>query len=164
MHESEKWKWSHSVLSDSLRTPWTAPYQAPPSMGFSRQEYWSGVPLPSPSDLPRAGISELVAVAFPTALGARKFQREPERRATSVQQCTAPPLSSHPYPFSPNIQPDWLESLHIPQRELLTFTSSLEKILLLFSIMSKSHLVLDANTAENMKSLRKTAPLLGVLF
>ena len=31
-----------------LVTPWTAAYQAPPSMGFSRQEYWSGVPLPSP--------------------------------------------------------------------------------------------------------------------
>ena len=29
-------------------TPWTAAYQAPPSMGFTRQEYWSGVPLPSP--------------------------------------------------------------------------------------------------------------------
>ena len=29
-------------------TPWTAAYQAPPSMGFSKQEYWSGVPLPSP--------------------------------------------------------------------------------------------------------------------
>ena len=33
-----------------LATPWTAAYQAPPSMGFSRQEYWSGVPLPSPDD------------------------------------------------------------------------------------------------------------------
>ena len=31
-----------------LATPWTAAYQAPPSMGYSRQEYWSGVPLPSP--------------------------------------------------------------------------------------------------------------------
>ena len=31
-----------------LETPWTVAYQAPPSMGFSRQEYWSGVPLPSP--------------------------------------------------------------------------------------------------------------------
>ena len=31
-----------------LVSPWTAAYQAPPSMGFSRQEYWSGVPLPSP--------------------------------------------------------------------------------------------------------------------
>ena len=33
-------------------TPWIAAYQAPPSMGFSRQEYWSGVPLPSPSACP----------------------------------------------------------------------------------------------------------------
>ena len=32
----------------TLRDPWTAAYQAPLSMGFSRQEYWSGVPLPSP--------------------------------------------------------------------------------------------------------------------
>ena len=37
-------------------TPWTAAYQAPPSMGFSRQEYWSGVPFPSPGDLPDPGI------------------------------------------------------------------------------------------------------------
>ena len=34
-------------------TPWTAAHQAPPSMGFSRQEYWSGVPLPSPDPSPR---------------------------------------------------------------------------------------------------------------
>ena len=33
-----------------LVTPWTAAYQAPLSMGFSRQEYWSGVPLPSPKN------------------------------------------------------------------------------------------------------------------
>ena len=37
-------------------TPWTAASQAPPSMGFSRQEYWSGVPFPSPGDLPDSGI------------------------------------------------------------------------------------------------------------
>ena len=46
------WKWKVKVKSLSrvrlLATPWTAAYQAPPSMGFSRQEYWSGVPLPSP--------------------------------------------------------------------------------------------------------------------
>ena len=45
-------KWKVKVKSLSrvrlLVTPWTAVYQAPPSMGFSRQEYWSGVPLPSP--------------------------------------------------------------------------------------------------------------------
>ena len=53
MHESEKWKWKVEVKSLSsvqlLATPWTAAHQAPPSMGFSRQDYWSGVPLPSPS-------------------------------------------------------------------------------------------------------------------
>ena len=37
-------------------TPWTVAYQAPPSMGFSRQEYWSGVPFPSPRDLSNPGI------------------------------------------------------------------------------------------------------------
>ena len=37
-------------------TPWTVAYHAPPSMGFSRQEYWSGVPFPSPVDLPNPGI------------------------------------------------------------------------------------------------------------
>ena len=37
-------------------TPWTAAYQAPLSMGFSRQGYWSGLPFPSPGDLPDPGI------------------------------------------------------------------------------------------------------------
>ena len=37
-------------------TPWSVAYQAPLSMGFSRQEYWSGLPFPSPGDLPDPGI------------------------------------------------------------------------------------------------------------
>ena len=37
-------------------TPWTVAYQAPPSMELSRQEYWSGLPFPSPGDLPNPGI------------------------------------------------------------------------------------------------------------
>ena len=37
-------------------TPWTIAHQAPPSMGFSRQEYWSGLPFPSPGDLPNPGV------------------------------------------------------------------------------------------------------------
>ena len=47
---SGKWKVKVKSLSRIrlLATPWTAAYQVPPSMGFSRQEYWSGVPLPSP--------------------------------------------------------------------------------------------------------------------
>ena len=48
---SNAWKWKVKVkLLSRVRpsaTPWTTAYQAPPSMGFSRQEYWSGVPLPS---------------------------------------------------------------------------------------------------------------------
>ena len=57
---------SHSYKYDSFDyikgcknwtwTPWTVAYQAPPSMGFSRQEYWSGLPFPSPGDLPDPGI------------------------------------------------------------------------------------------------------------
>ena len=37
-------------------TPWAIAYQAPPSVGFSRQEYWSVLPFPSPGDLPNTGI------------------------------------------------------------------------------------------------------------
>ena len=54
------WKWKVKVKWLSrvwlFVTPWTVAYQAPPSMGFSRQEYWSGVPFPSPGDLPDPGI------------------------------------------------------------------------------------------------------------
>ena len=49
---SNAWKWKVKVKTLSRvqpsATPWTAAFQAPPSIGFSRQEYWSGVPLPSP--------------------------------------------------------------------------------------------------------------------
>ena len=48
-----------SEVSQSCPTlcdPWTVAYQAPPSVGFSRQEYWSGVPFPSPEDLSKPGI------------------------------------------------------------------------------------------------------------
>ena len=51
-------------------TPWTVAYQAPLSMGFSRQECWSGLPFPSPGDLPDPGIesgsSALWADALPS--------------------------------------------------------------------------------------------------
>ena len=53
---SNAWKWKVKVKSLSrvrlLATPWTAAHQAPPSMGFSRQEYWSAVPLPSLENRP----------------------------------------------------------------------------------------------------------------
>ena len=52
---SKAWKWKVKVKLLSrvwfLATPWTAAHQAPPPMGFSRQEYWSGLPFPSPHSL-----------------------------------------------------------------------------------------------------------------
>ena len=50
MHESEKWKWSRSVVSDSWPAHGLQPTRLLPSMGFSRQEYWSVLPLPSPCE------------------------------------------------------------------------------------------------------------------
>ena len=54
-HLSESESVSRSVMSDSVN-PWTVARQAPLSMGFSRQEYWSGLPFPSPGDRPNPGI------------------------------------------------------------------------------------------------------------
>ena len=57
---SSAWKWKVKEKSLSrvwlFKNPWTAVYQAPPSMGFSRLEYWSGVPLPSPHGLCSCGL------------------------------------------------------------------------------------------------------------
>ena len=55
MNEWLSWWWwfSHEIMFDSFVTPWTIPHQAPRSMGFSRQEYWSGLPFASPGDLAR---------------------------------------------------------------------------------------------------------------
>ena len=59
-------------LCPTLMTPWTVAHQAPLSMGFSRQECWSGLPFPSPEDLPDPGIEPrspaLQADSLPTEL------------------------------------------------------------------------------------------------
>ena len=56
----------------TFATPWTVARQAPLSMGFSRREYWSGLPFPSPEDLPNPGIQPrsraLQANSLPTEL------------------------------------------------------------------------------------------------
>ena len=68
-------KVSHLVVSDSA-TPWTVALQAPLSMEFSRQEYWSGLPFPSPGDLPYSGIepgSPALEAGNTTALTRRTF-------------------------------------------------------------------------------------------
>ena len=67
--------WSEMKLLSRVRlfvTPWTVAYQASPSMGFSRQEYWSGLLFPSPGDLPDPGIKP----GFP-ALQANALSSEP---------------------------------------------------------------------------------------
>ena len=73
---SNAWKWKVKVKSLSrvwlLATPWTAAYQALPSMGFSGQQYWSGVPLPSPGDLPDSETD-----IMPSVLAGRFFTTEP---------------------------------------------------------------------------------------
>ena len=59
-------------MSDSFATPWTVAHQAPLSMGFPSQEYWSGLPFPSPEDLPSLGIKPVSPV-----LAGRFFTAEP---------------------------------------------------------------------------------------
>ena len=58
---------SHLLMSDSA-TSWTVAHQVPLSVRFSRQEYWSGLPFPSPGDLPDPGIKP-VSFAFPALAG-----------------------------------------------------------------------------------------------
>ena len=60
-------------------TPWTVAYQAPLSMGFSRQEYWSGLPFPSPGNLPDLGIEP----RFP-ALDADALTSEPPGKTRTI--------------------------------------------------------------------------------
>ena len=66
----------------TLMTPWTAVYQAPLFMGFPRQEYWSGLPLPSPGDLPNPGI-EPTSPAF----AGRFLTKEPPGKLFSWCLC-----------------------------------------------------------------------------
>ena len=62
--------WSACPLSHVrlFATPWTVACQAPLSMGFPRQEYWSGLPFPSPGDLPDPGIKP-ISLASPALVG-----------------------------------------------------------------------------------------------
>ena len=73
-------QWSCSVVSDSAN-PWTIARQAPPSMGFSRQEYWNGLPFPSPGDLSDPGI-------------------EPRSPALQADALTSEPQGSHTYIYT----------------------------------------------------------------
>ena len=58
---------SHSVMSDSFATPWTVARQTSLSMGFSRQEYWSGLSFPPSGDLPNPGIEPVSSMSLALA-------------------------------------------------------------------------------------------------
>ena len=74
-------------------TPWTVAHQAPPSMGFSRQEYWSGLPLPSPGDLPNPGTEP-----GPPAFQADAFTSEPPGKKTAASNAV---VRGRPNPIWP---------------------------------------------------------------
>ena len=73
---------SHFTLVRPLVTPWTVALQAPLSMEFFRQEYWSGLPFPSPRDLPDPGIEPMSP-----ALAGRLFTTEPPGKPSVQYKC-----------------------------------------------------------------------------
>ena len=73
-------------MLDSFLTPWTIARQAPLSMGFPRQEYWSGLPFPSPGDLPDAGIGP-VSPALADGFFTTEPPRKPPNQDTHAINC-----------------------------------------------------------------------------
>ena len=74
-------------------TSWTIDYQAPPSMGFSRQEYWSGLPFPSPGDLPNPRIKPKSP-----ALQGNALPSEPPGKPQEVTKAKAMAIGVAPWP------------------------------------------------------------------
>ena len=77
-------------------TPWTVAYQAPQSMEFSRQEYWSGLPFPSPGDLPYLRIEP-----GSPALQADTLRSEPTAAVAAVSSLSCVQLFCNPMDYSP---------------------------------------------------------------
>ena len=74
---------SHSVVSNSFATSWTVAHQAPLSMVFSRQEYWSGLPFPFPGVLPNPRTENTSP-----ALASRFFTSQPWEKPYAYKKCT----------------------------------------------------------------------------
>ena len=108
-HESEVKMKSLSCVW-LFATPWTVAYQAPLSMGFSRREYWSGLPFPSPGDLPDPGIEP-----GSPALRADALTSEPPGKPRFHEA----PLKSLKFPFCLNYQ----DLLLLPQKSEYTLTN-----------------------------------------
>ena len=116
---SNAWKWKVKVKLLSriwlLVTPWTAAYQAPPSMGFSKQEYWSGVPLPSPhlpsgspkispSGLQSQTLSRLSLQCGTPVLANLMWSQTSHSLGTAPAMAIIPPSGGHP-PKTPTLLP-----------------------------------------------------------
>ena len=80
---------AQSLFAQLFVTPWTVAHQAPLSVGFSRQEYWSGLPFPSPEDLPDPGIEPMSPAL---AGGFFFYHRATWEALTSVKKCRYCPL------------------------------------------------------------------------
>ena len=81
----------YSVVSDYFATPWITAHQALLSIGFSRQEYCSGLSFPSPGDLPNPGI-EPAPLATSPALAGRFFTTKPHNQSSVTMKLTSRPL------------------------------------------------------------------------
>ena len=80
-------------------TPWTVAHQAPPSMGFSRQEYWSGLPFPSPGDLTDPGIEPRSPL-----LQADALTSEPPGKQTALHEPGSGPSSEPNHTGKPDLR------------------------------------------------------------
>ena len=103
-----------------FETPWTVAYQAPPSMGFSRQEYWSGVPFPSPGDLPDPGIRPGCPALHADALPSEPPEKPLQPKMTYELTCSVGmelyypscgQVAEKPSPLSVKFPPPWFLSL-----------------------------------------------------
>ena len=103
-------------------TSWTVAYQAPPSIGFSRQEYWSGLPFPSPGDLPNPGMEP-----GSPALEADTLTSEPPGKCSNVKQCFLSFCESES--VSHSVMLDSLQSHGLRSTRLLFSCNSLARIL-----------------------------------
>ena len=111
-----------SVVSDSA-TPWTVARQAPQTMGFSRQEYWSGLPFPPPGDLPDPGIE-------PTSPASSALAGGPSGKLSSVQLLSDLRLFATPWTAA--------RQASLP----ITNSCSLLKLMSIELVMPSNHLIL----------------------
>ena len=114
-------------------TPWTVAHKAPLSVGFSRQEHWSGLPWPPPGDLPNAGIKPTFLMS--PALAGRFFTTRPPGKLT-LGCCSAVQSLSHDWLF---VTP-WTEGCQTSLS--FTISQSLLKLTSIKLVMPSNHLIL----------------------